>query len=60
MTGLCFGFILMSYSPDHGQHMSLGAGLEPELAGVDIGSLFGMHGSKMIEDMNIVHFFGTI
>lgn len=38
--------ILFAYCPDHGQH------LEP--GGV------GAHGSKMIEDMNILHFFGTL
>lgn len=38
--------ILLTYSPDHGQH--------PVMGGT------GQHGSKMIEDMNIVHFFGTI
>ncbi|MBR5382668.1 MAG: alkaline phosphatase family protein [Clostridia bacterium] len=37
---------LMTYSPDHGQHLTAGGR--------------GSHGSKMIEDMNIVHFFGTI
>ena len=37
---------LLTYSPDHGQHLTLGGA--------------GDHGSKMIEDMNIVHFFGTI
>lgn len=37
---------LLTYSPDHGQHLIAGH--------------HGMHGSKMIEDMNIVHFFGTI
>ena len=37
---------LLTYSPDHGQHVTLGG--------------TGEHGSKMIEDMNIVHFFGTI
>jgi len=37
---------LLTYSPDHGQHELLGGR--------------GDHGSKMIEDMNIVHFFGTI
>ncbi|MBR3502673.1 MAG: alkaline phosphatase family protein [Clostridia bacterium] len=37
---------LLTYSPDHGQH--------PTMDG------HGQHGSKMIEDMNIVHFFGTI
>ena len=35
--------ILLTYSPDHGQH--------PVLGGT------GQHGSKQIEDMNIVHFF---
>jgi len=38
--------ILLSYSPDHGQHLTLGG--------------TGQHGSKMIEDMNILHFFGAI
>lgn len=38
--------ILLSYSPDHGQHLTDGGR--------------GSHGSKMIEDMNILHFFGTI
>lgn len=38
--------ILLSYSPDHGQHLT------------DSGR--GSHGSKLIEDMNILHFFGTI
>ena len=37
---------LLTYSPDHGQHLLPGGG--------------GAHGSKLIEDMNIVHFFGTI
>ena len=37
---------LMTYSPDHGQHPVPGGR--------------GAHGSKAIEDMNIVHFFGTI
>ena len=37
---------LMTYSPDHGQHLTAGGR--------------GAHGSKMIEDMNILHFFGTI
>lgn len=37
---------LLTYSPDHGQHAVMGG--------------TGQHGSKMIEDMNIVHFFGTI
>ena len=38
--------ILLTYSPDHGQHFVEGG--------------TGAHGSKMIEDMNVVHFFGTI
>ncbi len=37
---------LLTYSPDHGQHPVAGGR--------------GAHGSKMIEDMNVVHFFGTI
>lgn len=37
---------LLTYSPDHGQHLMPGGN--------------GAHGSKMIEDMNILHFFGTI
>ena len=37
---------LLTYSPDHGQHLTEGGN--------------GSHGSKMIEDMNILHFFGTI
>jgi len=37
---------LLTYSPDHGQH--------PVLGGT------GQHGSKQIEDMNIVHFYATI
>lgn len=37
---------LLTYSPDHGQHLVTGGR--------------GAHGSKMIEDMNVVHFFGTI
>ena len=37
---------LLTYSPDHGQH--------PTMSGN------GMHGTELIEDMNIVHFFGTI
>ena len=37
---------LLTYSPDHGQHLTAGGR--------------GAHGSKMIEDMNILHFFGTI
>lgn len=38
--------ILLTYSPDHGQHASMDGR--------------GHHGSKQIEDMNILHFFGTI
>jgi len=38
--------ILMTYSPDHGQHLTDGG--------------TGSHGSKMIEDMNILHFLGSI
>ncbi len=37
--------ILLSYAPDHGQHLTEGG--------------TGAHGSKLIEDMNILHFFGT-
>ena len=37
---------LLTYSPDHGQHLTEGGN--------------GSHGSKMIEDMNILHFFGVI
>ncbi|MBO7405963.1 MAG: alkaline phosphatase family protein [Clostridia bacterium] len=37
--------LLLSYSPDHGQHLTEGG--------------TGAHGSRRIEDMNIVHFFGT-
>ncbi len=37
---------LLTYSPDHGQHAVEGGR--------------GSHGSKMIEDMNILHFFQTI
>lgn len=37
---------LITYSPDHGQHLTPGG--------------TGLHGSKMIEDMNIVHFFGAL
>ena len=36
---------LLTYSPDHGQHLLPGGG--------------GAHGSKMSEDMNVLHFFGT-
>ncbi len=38
--------MLITYSPDHGQHLLPGGR--------------GSHGSRMPEDMNIVHFFGTI
>ena len=38
--------VLLTYSPDHGQHQVLGG--------------TGQHGSKMIEDMNILHFFGAL
>ena len=37
---------LLTYSPDHGQHLLPGGN--------------GSHGSKQIEDMNILHFFGTL
>ncbi|MBR0138878.1 MAG: hypothetical protein IJM17_01175 [Firmicutes bacterium] len=37
---------LLTYSPDHGQHLIAGGR--------------GAHGSRMIEDMNVVHFFGTV
>jgi len=37
---------LLTYSPDHGQHLTEGGA--------------GSHGSEMEEDMNILHFFGTI
>ncbi len=37
--------ILLTYSPDHGQHLTEGG--------------TGSHGSKLIEDMNVLHFFGT-
>ena len=36
---------LISYSPDHGQHYTEGGN--------------GAHGSELLEDMNILHFFGT-
>ena len=36
---------LLTYSPDHGQHLMPGG--------------TGAHGSKMPEDMNVLHFFGT-
>ena len=38
--------MLLTYSPDHGQHLTEGG--------------TGAHGSELIEDMNVVHFFGTI
>lgn len=38
--------ILLTYSPDHGQHLTEGGS--------------GAHGSKLTEDMNILHFFHTI
>ena len=37
---------LLTYSPDHGQHLTIGG--------------TGAHGSKMNEDMNIFHFVATI
>ena len=37
---------LLSYSPDHGQHLTAGGR--------------GAHGDTSNEDMNILHFFGTI
>ena len=37
--------MLLSYSPDHGQHLTEGG--------------TGAHGSKMAEDMNILHFWGA-
>lgn len=52
--------ILLTYSPDHGQHSTANAAEEAQVEGVDITRFVGMHGSKMIEDMNILHFFGTI
>lgn len=36
---------LLTYSPDHGQHLTAGGN--------------GSHGSKLLEDMNILHFFGA-
>lgn len=38
--------ILLTYSPDHGQHLTEGG--------------TGAHGSKLTEDMNILHFFHAI
>lgn len=37
---------LIAYSPDHGQHLTPGG--------------TGSHGTKLMEDMNIVHMFGAI
>ena len=37
---------LLCYAPDHGQHLVEGGR--------------GSHGSKMIEDMNILHFYGMV
>ncbi len=37
---------LLTYSPDHGQHLTAGG--------------TGAHGSKLIEDMNVIHFFAAI
>lgn len=37
---------LLVYAPDHGQHLTMGGR--------------GDHGSKAIEDMNVLHFFQTI
>lgn len=37
---------LLTYSPDHGQHLVIGGR--------------GTHGSTQIEDMNVLHFFGTL
>ena len=39
--------ILLSYSPDHGQHLVEEKGK-------------GLHGSTLIEDMNVLQFYGTI
>ena len=38
--------ILLGYCPDHGQHLEPGGN--------------GAHGSKLPEDMNVVHFYGVI
>lgn len=51
---------LLTYSPDHGQHPVGSIGDEPEAEGVDTSKFKGMHGTKKIEDMNIVHFFGIV
>lgn len=37
---------LLTYSPDHGQHLTAGGN--------------GAHGSKLLEDMNVLHFWGMI
>ena len=37
---------LLTYSPDHGQHLTAGGN--------------GAHGSKLLEDMNILHFWGAV
>lgn len=37
---------LLTYSPDHGQHLTEGGR--------------GSHGSKLIEDMNVLHFFAVL
>lgn len=37
---------LIAYAPDHGQHLTPGGN--------------GMHGTKLTEDMNILHFYGVI
>ena len=37
---------LLTYSPDHGQHLTM--------------SGRGTHGSSLIEDMNVMHFFHTV
>ena len=39
--------ILLSYSPDHGQHLVEEKGK-------------GRHGSSLIEDMNVLHFYGIV
>ena len=38
--------MLLSYSPDHGQHRTEGGA--------------GAHGSMLTEDMNVLHFFGAV
>ena len=51
----------MTYSPDHGQHSANSADAEDvKVDTIDLSGFAGLHGSKMIEDMNIMHFFGTI